>query len=418
MKKLITIVLSLLLVLSLVACGGDKAKSEESNNDKDVAVDGKGETKGGSDESNDVADGEAIKIGLYGTITGPNALAGEMLEKGGTLAVKEINESGGINGRPLELIVYDDKSTPDGALRAVTRLVEVDKVIAIAASNSSPNILATTQVSEEAKVLQVGAGTSPSYTNAGYEYLFRGTANGDLPNSASVDAMKEMGVKTIGILSVAAENGVSGVASFKGFMGDDIEVLVEETYQPTDTDYTGQIAKIIDAEPDGVLIYGMTNESALAIRQFRRMGYDGYIYGPEALGVPDLLEVAGEAANDVIFGSGAVIPATVEEASNPVEKAFLEVFVEEYGEMPVSDVVYRGYDSVRIIAEALKNADDINNPESIREAVLNITDLDLIGGTYDFSDGSGDGLDSARSYIIQDGKHVLFSDWREANPDK
>ncbi len=405
-KKLLTLFLVLGASVALVACGnGEKKDTNETS---------KTEGSGQATETS----GDTIKVGLYGTITGPNALAGEMLEKGGRLAVKQINEAGGINGTPIELIVYDDKSSPEGALKAVTRLIEVDKVIAIAASNSSPNILATTQISEEAKVLQVGGGTSPSYTNADFKYLFRGTANGSLPNSAAVDAMKEMGVKSIGILSVAAENGESGIKSFKGFMGDDIKVLVEETYQPTDTDYTGQINKIIEANPDGVLIYGMTNECALAIKQLRRNGYEGYIYGPEALGVPDIVKVAGDTANNTIFGSAAVIPATVEDAINDIEKDFLEAFVAEYGQLPVSDVVYRGYDSVMIIAEALKNATDINNPETIREAMLNIKGLELIQGTYDFSDGSGDGLSSARNYIIQDGKNTSFTEWRAANPDK
>lgn len=417
-KKLLALLLVLSAIFSLVACGksgNEDAKKDSTSKPAETKTEEKTKEETPSESK---TSGETIKIGLYGTITGSNALAGEMLEKGGRLAVKQINEAGGINGTPIELIVYDDKSTPEGALKAVTRLIEVDKVIAIAASNSSPNILATTQVSEEAKVLQVGAGTSPSYTNAGFKYLFRGTANGSLPNSACVDAMKEMGVKTVGILYVAAENGESGVKSFKEYMGSDIEVLVEETYQPTDTDYTGQINKILAANPDAVLLYGMTNECALAIKQFRRNGYEGFIYGPEALGVPDLVKVAGESANNVIFGSSSVIPASIEDSVNEVEKAFLEAFVAEYGQMPLSDVVYRGYDSVMIIAEALKNAKDINDPDSIRESMLNITSLELIQGIYDFSNGSGDGLSTARNYIIQDGKNVSFYEWRKANPDK
>lgn len=409
-KKVLSFVMAMTMISGFVACSGEPSSTVDSGTGIE------GTAAAGISEPGTTTSGKSISIGLYGTITGPNALAGEMMEKGGRLAVEEINAAGGINGQPLELIVYDDKSTPEGALKAVTRMVDVDKVVAMVGSNSSPNILATTQITEEAKVIQVGAGTSPAYTNAGFEYLFRGTANGDLPNAACVEAMKEMGVKKIGILSVAAENGKSGVASFKELMGDDIQVVAEEVYQTTDTDYTGQIAKILNANPDGVLIYGMTNESALAIKQFRRNGYSGYIYGPEAMGVTDLLNVAGVDANNVIFGSGAVVPAQIDEASSDVEKAMLEHFVELYGQMPVSDVVYRGYDGVYLLAEALKTAEDIKDPDSIRAAFLNITDFQGIGGVYNFSDGSGDGLKAAKSYIIVDGKHVLFSDWRAENP--
>ena len=82
--------------------------------------------------------------------------------------------------------------------------------------------------------------------------------------------------------------------------------------------------------------------------------------------------------------------------------------MEKCGEMPVSDVVYRGYDAAKLIAEALRNASDINDPDSIREAFLGITAFEGIAGTYNFSDGSGDGLSTARVYIVKDGKNTLF----------
>lgn len=411
MKKVLSILLTLCLVLSLAACGGNSAGSGDA-----APADSGSSSEGAGSGDAAPASGDTIKIGLYATITGPNALAGEMAEKGARLAIKEVNEAGGINGQMLELVVYDDKSTPEGAVRAVTRMVDVDQVVAMVGSNSSPNIVAASQITEDAGVLQIGCGTSPSYTNAGYQYIFRGTANADLPNAAFVDAMTTMGVSKVAILSIASENGVSGVNSTKALMPSSMEVVCEEQYQPTDTDFTGQIAKIIASGADGVILYGTTSDSALAIKQLRSNGYTGYIYGPEALGVPDIINVGGEAAEDVIFGSGAIIPASIDDAANDVEKAMLTAFVEEYGQMPVSDVVYRGYDSAHLIAIALQNASDISDPDSIREAVLGITDYEGIAGTYNFSDGSGDGLSTARAYIINGGKNVLFADWLAANP--
>ena len=355
------------------------------------------------------ASAETIKIGLYGTITGTNALAGEMLEKGATIAVEEINAAGGINGNEVELVVYDDKSSPEGAVKAVQRLVDVDGVVAMVGSNSSPNILAGAEISEDAGVIQVGAGTSPSYTNAGFNYIFRGTANANLPNKAFVYAMIGNGATKIAIVSIATEYGTSGVASVKEMLPETVEIVCEEQYQATDTDFTGQTAKVVSSGADAVVLYGTTADSALMIKQLRANGYDGFIYGPESLGVSVIVNVAGEAADNVIFGSGAVVPATIEEAANEVEKAFLTSFVEKYGEMPVSDVVYRGYDAATLIGIALNNAEDIEDPDSIREAFLNITAHEGIAGTYDFSDGSGDGLSTSRVYIISGGKNVIFN---------
>ena len=403
MKKVLTLLLTLCMVLSLAACGGKDAGNDagSSNNDTSAPAD-----TGSDDASGDAApSGDTIKIGLYATITGPNALAGEMAEKGARLAIKEVNEAGGVNGQMLELVVYDDKSTPEGAVRAVTRMVDVDQVAAMVGSNSSPNIVAASQITEDAGVLQIGCGTSPSYTNAGYQYIFRGTANANLPNAAFVDAMTQMGVTKVAILSIASENGVSGVNSTKELMPDSMEIVCEEQYQPTDTDFTGQIAKVIASGADGVILYGTTSDSALAIKQLRSNGYTGYIYGPEALGVPDIINVGGEAAENVIFGSGAIIPASIDDAANDVEKAMLTAFV-----------VYRGYDSAKLIAIALQNASDMSDPDAVREAVLGITDHEGIAGTYNFSDGSGDGLTTARAYIVSGGKNVLFADWLAENP--
>lgn len=355
-----------------------------------------------------------IKIGLYGTITGSNALAGEMMAKGAQLAVKKINAEGGVNGATVKLVVYDDKSTPEGAVKAVTRMIDVDKVIAMVGSNSSPNIIASAQISEAAKVIQVGGGTSPAYTHTTYKYIFRGTANAALPNQAFVNAMREMGAKKVGLFSVASEYGKSGIANVKKLMGNDFEIVADVQYQPTDTDYTGQIFRILNAKADSVVVYGMTNELALAIKQLRRNGFTGYIYGPEGLGVPDIYNVAGEAANKVIFGSGAVIPQSIDGAANDVEKEFLKAFVAEYGALPVSDVAYRGYDSATLICEALRHAKNLNDPDSIRSAFIAIKNFSGIAGNYDFTDASGDGLTVCRTYVIQDKKHVLYDVWKKS----
>lgn len=397
MKKLLSLLMALTMALSLAACSEKEGAAHETEKDPSAGT-----------EST-----ETVKIGLYGTITGPNALAGEMLEKGARIAVDQINAAGGVQGKALELFVYDDKSSPEGAVKAVTRMVDVDKVVAMVGSNSSPNIIAGADITEEAGVIQVGAGTSPAYTNAGYNYIFRGTANANLPNKSFVDAMETMGVSKLAIISIATEYGTSGVKSVKELLPESMEIVCEEQYQATDTDYTGQIAKVLASGADAVVLYGTTSDMALMIKQLRSNGYEGNIYGPEGLGVPDIINVVGAPADGVIFGSGAVIPATVEDAANDVEEAFLTTFVDTYGELPVSDVVYRGYDAALLIGEALNHAEDMNDPDSIREAFLAITDFEGIAGTYDFSDGSGDGLSTARTYIIDGSKNVLFSNWLE-----
>jgi branched-chain amino acid transport system substrate-binding protein len=105
-----------------------------------------------------------INIGLYGPLTGP----GESLKRGAQIAVDQINAHDGLLGRRVHLVEYDDRSSPEQALRAVTKLVQVDKVDAIIGSIHSGNILVAGPVVEAAKIPLVGAGTSPTWLQKGY----------------------------------------------------------------------------------------------------------------------------------------------------------------------------------------------------------------------------------------------------------
>ena len=109
-----------------------------------------------------------INIGLYGPLTGLSAVSGESLKRGAQIAVDQINAHGGLLGRRVHLVEYDDRSSPEQALRAVTKLVQVDKVDAIIGSIHSGNILVAGPVVEAAKIPLVGAGTSPTWLQKGY----------------------------------------------------------------------------------------------------------------------------------------------------------------------------------------------------------------------------------------------------------
>ncbi|MBU2325977.1 MAG: ABC transporter substrate-binding protein, partial [Alphaproteobacteria bacterium] len=113
---------------------------------------------------------EAIEIGFFGPLTGPTAQAGQALRNGAALAVDEINAAGGLDGKQLVLVEYDDRSSPEQAVRSATKLVQVDKVAAIVGSLHSGNILAAGPVIEDAKTPLVGAGTSPTWLQKGYKY--------------------------------------------------------------------------------------------------------------------------------------------------------------------------------------------------------------------------------------------------------
>ena len=392
MKKMLSLLLTLVLALSLVGCGNSSSSGDTSSTDAD--------TSGGT--ASDV-----IKVGLYTPLTGTSALVGTQEQMGVDLAVKQLNEAGGVNGKQIEVIAYDDQFNAETAVKVVTRLTQTDHVNAIIGSMSSANILATADIVEDAQVLEIGCGTSPTWTNAGYDYVFRGTQNAASFNTGIVELLTTMGVQRLGTMISSTEYATTGWAEVKQQLEDtDIEVVVETDYMAGDTDFTGQITRILNADVDGVLLYGATEDYGIECKQLRQLGYDGYIYGSETFAATDVREVAGDAANGVLFACGYVIPDSIEDAATEEEKAFLEAFVEEYGEMPVSDTAYRGYDSMMLLAKVFETAKSMEGPD-LREALLNV-DYTGIGGKFDYSDGSGDGLEGCNLYAIVNGKNVPF----------
>jgi branched-chain amino acid transport system substrate-binding protein len=166
---------------------------------------------------------------------------------------------------------------------------------------------------------------------------------------------------------------------------------------------------MIAAKPDGVLINGGGEDLGKIVKQLRMQGYEGYIYGIESLADQQTLELAGEYADKVIFACCYFVPQSVENAQTDVERAFLEAYQAEYGKLPVSEVAYRAYDGMNILCKAIELAGSTDG-EAIREAVLG-NEFTGIAGTFDFSDGSGEGITSGTTYIIEKGNIITLDSY-------
>lgn len=362
---------------------------------------------------------DEIVVGCYMPITGANAGSGICEIHGIEMAFKHVNEEGGINGRKLKLLYYDSTGTTEGATKAATRLIEQDEVKIIAGSFSSASVLAVSSLAERAKVLHVGTGTGATWTNIGLEYTYRATANGNLPVRTMIEQLVECDMKSIALISVASEYGHSGhEAVLAGCEEKKIEVLADIVYQSAETDFTGVISKAMTAKADTIVLYGLGNEVALITKQLRQNGYEDLIFTVEGGANSEMFIVAGEASNGVVFSAAYVIPATPEGGATEQIKSVLQEYYETYGEMPYSDTFYRGYDQGRLIAEALKKCEDVEDGEAIMKAFRSLSGIELLGGSFDYTDCSGDGLSVANKWMIIDGKIQVFDavtalDWQK-----
>ncbi len=396
MKKLFAILLVVAMLLALAGCAGGETSSDNPSNNSNASVSS--------------SDADPIRIGIWTSLTGASAIEGELIENGARLAAAQWNAKGGINGRQIDFVVYDDQSTTEGAVTATTRLIENDKVDAIIGSNLSNSIVATASLIEEAGIPFVGSGTGTAWTKCGYHYIFRGTVVNSFMNEGFVRvAAEEMGVKNAAFIWVETENGQTACADIKEYCNIyGVNIAYEGTYQSSDTDFTAQVTNTIKANPDGVMLFGLANELSLIVKQLRQAGYNGYIYMAEAGASVDLIDVAGSAADGIIFTAAYVVPPEPSKATSELMKEMLEAYVDMYGEMPATDVAFRVYDGANLLFTAFENAADMNDKDSVRDAFYNIKGYEGIAGTFDYSAKDGDGLSGCNAYMIIGGEYYAF----------
>ena len=168
---------------------------------------------------------------------------------------------------------------------------------------------------------------------------------------------------------------------------------------------------MINTEPDAVFCSTNGPTHAIFAKQLRQLGYNNLSFNRE--GIPlDTIDVAGEAADYWVFSYPYVLYETPEEAPDPDMQAFLQLYLDEYGEMPYHDCAYRSWDAMMVFWEASKIAES-NDGDAIKESINKIEGFKSLGGELDFTDGTREGLHTLNDYIIIDGKYEDFNQWIE-----
>lgn len=398
MKKLLAFLLSAVLVLSMAACGSSTS-----------STDGSAATPDGS--STPAGDGaEIFVLGSSQPLTGTNALPGECALNATKLAVKLINEEGGLLGKQIKLVSYDDQGSPEEAVKVATKLVEVDNCDAIIGSCISSCVLSGGNSINEAGIPMFGTGTSPTWMQQGWDYVFRACQNNDFALPSVVDQLKELGVTKVAIFTGQDDAAVAGSETFQALAKEaGIEITTVESYVEGDTDFSGQVAKMINSGAEVMFISTFGPTQPLIAKQLRQYGFNGLCFTKDLYQV-DALQVAGSASNNFAFAYPYLTYATVEECDIPIVRDFLEKYEAEYGELPTSDCAYRAWDSVMVLKAAVEKAGSTDR-EAIAKAVGEISGLETLAGTMDFTLGDGEGLHSSNIFIIADEKYTTMDKW-------
>ncbi|MFJ7668876.1 ABC transporter substrate-binding protein [Lysinibacillus sp. NPDC097195] len=366
---------------------------------------------GGSSSDGGSKGGDTIKIGANLELSGNVASYGSSIGLGAELAVKEINDAGGIDGKKIELIKVDNKSENSEATAAAIKLATQDKVVAMLAPATSGNTVATVQIANDNKIpIVTGSGTAPNITvnddGSINEYAFRTCFIDPFQGIVAANfASGEIGAKNVAIFADNASDYAKGLAkSFKDTISKSGgKVVKEEAYVAKDTDFRTQLTNIKSANPDFIFIPGYYEEVGLIVKQAREMGITVPLMGADGWDSPTLIELAGA---DALNNTYITNHYSAEDPDQKIQD-FVKSFKAANGDKAPDAFNALGYDSIYYIADAIKRAGSTDG-EAIKNALAETKDLSLVTGTFSV-DENHNPIKTATVLEFKDGKQVFNS---------
>jgi branched-chain amino acid transport system substrate-binding protein len=355
---------------------------------------------------------EPVKVGYLAALTGDWAAYGQTEEKTARLAVKEINDKGGVLGRPLELVVYDFRTRAEDAVNAVRRMIEEDKVVAIVGANGSGINIATAPIVNRLGVSQVGTvSTNPLVTvdekGAVRPYSFRicftDPYQGKLIAFFAASELKKMNAA---ILYDVGNDYSQGLREFfmKSYGEYGGKVVADLGFRGgQDVDFRAQLTEIREKGADVLVLPNMGKEMALIMKQARELGLKDIVFvGGDGYG-----EFMWEIAGDAMEGSYWINHVAPEDpAMQPFFTSYREMWNDECKEF-VNGVL--GYDSVYWVADAISRAGS-DDPKAIRDALEATKDLKLHHATITMDPATHNPVDKDGVVLIaKDGKGQFFT---------
>ena len=327
--------------------------------------------------------------------------------RGVEMAVAEVNQAGGIDGRKVELIVEDEKDSPAAAVNAVQKLINVDQVVAIVGPMTSGAMMAAAKTAEDAKVVDISpTATTPQLSGLG-AHLYRGCSRIDTQAKVLTKWVADnWKPKTVAIFY---SNEPYGKGSDKFFSEEfeklGIKVVDRESFNRGARDFQAELTKIKAANPDILFIPGYTPETAPAAAQARQLGMTQKILG--VYGDYDLtyIQLAGAAAEGHVIG-GEYDEAYDTPKNQSFKKNYQELTQKNHDPYNLMFAAL-GYDSASMILEGMKK----NGPtsEGIKKYLDDVKDFDGVTGKLSF-DKTHDivraGTEGVYVLEVQNGKYV------------
>jgi len=362
---------------------------------------------------------DPIKLGAFFDLTGTGSAIGTPTKLVAEMVVKKINDEGGINGRPLQLVIADDEGDPTKAAIIAKKFIESDKVMAIIGPTRTDTGMASKPIIEQSKV--------PTFMCVGGDPVIMGGKFGPFhwtfksPQRTSVAVhktyayLKKKGIQKIAIITAGDGFGKDGKFWLEKLAPDyGLKIIIDESFQPTDSDMTTQLIKIKAASPEAIICWTIGKAGSIVAKNVKQLAIKVPLFQCHGLPDPIYIKLAGEASEGNIMPSTKLMVANQLADSDPQKKVILE-FIRLYQDVfhydrqfPINTHSGYAWDAIYIVANALKKAGTDN--EKLREAIENTKGYVGVSGIYNITaeDHNGLGTDSMVMVQIVNGQWKLL----------
>jgi branched-chain amino acid transport system substrate-binding protein len=347
---------------------------------------------------------EPIYIALSAPITGNYAEYGVNFKRAIELGIDQINAQGGIDGRPIELIIGDSKGQPKESATLAQKFTSDSRIVAQIGDFTSTCSLAAQPIYQKSGMVQLTpTSTHPEFApGSPYSFSIAGkqTEEGPFMARFAIETLKK---KRIAFLYINNDWGIAMRDHFIRTARDlGAEIVAEEAYFDGTTDFTAILTKFRALKPDLLYLTSMYNDGALISNQRQKLGWnDVTVMGAGSLYSPKFLELGGDAVDNV-YTSCVFFP----EEPRPEVQQFVKGFEAAYGQTP-NVFAAVAYDSIRLLAFAIEQAG--TDRKAIREALAQVKDFPGVTGKITFSE-HGDVVKEYRKMIVKDGKFQLYTE--------
>ena len=349
---------------------------------------------------------DSVKIGFNVPLTGFAAADGKSALNGAKLAVKQANQAGGINGKMIELVVYDDQASPKQAVPISNKLIEKDKVVAAISGSYSGATRAAAGVFQSAEIPYISAyAVHPEITKAG-NYVFRTSFMGEVQGRAGAKLIgATLQRKRVVLITLKNDFGKSLAAGFKEAAGQfNLQIVNEYEYSIKDRQFGPIVAKVKADAPEAIYATGYFFTAGPLVSQLRAAGITVPVIGQEGYDSEQFIKIAGKASE------GTIITTSLDRDSNSSEtRSFISEFEAMAGHK-VDMVAASGHTAMKVLVVAMKKA-GTTSPSAIRNAIAQ-TNLVASTGSISFND-LGEVQKNVQVQVVRDGDFHYHSEIRD-----